>query len=123
MKTLIVILSLVFVLGCSNPYKAQFEALQTSYQQGEISANDYFSRLNELQALDLQQRQALAQAFSQAGRQLGNAADKVNQPSYYPAYAPATPSVTWISRESRRRGAGTLTTPGGQSYQYNYQEY
>jgi hypothetical protein len=123
MKLSLILLSLIVVFGCANPYKAQFEALQTSFNNGEISANDYFSRLNELQALDLQRRQNLAQAFSQAGYHLGNAANKINQPNEY-LVPTQTPPVVWISRERQypRSGSGTLTTPSGKSYNYNYRE-
>lgn len=123
MKLPLILLSLLLVFGCANPYKPQFEALRTAYLNGEISANDYFSRLNELQALDLQRRQALARAFSQAGYHLGNAANKINQPNDYPVQTLAPP-VVWISRDRQapRSGHGTITTPSGKSYDYNYRE-
>lgn len=123
MKPLIVLLSLALLLGCASPYKPQAEALHRAYQNGEISANDYFTRLTELETLELQRRQALGRAISQAGYHFGEAANKINQPAYY-APPCESPPVVWLNRAPQypRSGSGAITTPGGQTYKYHYRE-
>ena len=63
MKTLIIILTALLLLGCASPYQGQLDGLNAAYQRGDISASDYQARVNELIALDLQRRQAISNAF------------------------------------------------------------
>jgi hypothetical protein len=43
------------ISACASPYQAQRDAIKASYQRGELKANDYYARMNELEALELQQ--------------------------------------------------------------------
>ncbi len=45
----------LFIVACASPYQAQKEAIKASYQRGELKANDYYARMNELEALEQQQ--------------------------------------------------------------------
>lgn len=112
---LLVVLFILLFSGCISPYQGQANALTAAYQRGEISANDYQARINELQALDLQRRQAVAQAWQQgcnnmaaqyqtqqAQRNLMLQNYQMNRPSY---------------------SQGTIYTPSGQMYLYNSTNY
>lgn len=103
------ILAALLLSACASPYQGQANLLNQAYQNGQISANDYQARMTELQALDLQRRQAVSQAFMQAGQNMGN------RPQPYMAVAPnyRKPTNTY----------GTIYTPTGQTYQYNSTSY
>ena len=46
----------LFIAACASAYQEQREAIKASYQRGELKTNDYYARMNELEALEMQQR-------------------------------------------------------------------
>ena len=100
--------------ACVSPYQGQANALTQAYQRGEISANDYFARMNELKSLELQRQQLLG---SPQGNPFYNLQQSIaNRPVLQPYnmmqnYNP--PRTTY----------GTIYTPSGQMYQYNSTTY
>ncbi len=57
----------IFIAACASPYQEQRDAITASYQRGELKTNDYYARMNELEALEMQQRW-LAQQSQNAWR-------------------------------------------------------
>lgn len=116
MKTLILCLSLILLIAaCASPYQGQANALTQAYQNGQISANDYQARMTELQALDLQRRQAIAAYWQQGCQNLANNQYRRSdqQAAIMNSYQLRQPSTTY----------GTIYTPTGQMYQYNSTSY
>lgn len=68
MKTLIIAILALITIGCTSSYRA-------AYDRGEITAAQMYQ-------LELQNRQAMSQAFSQAGQYFQNqdAINRMNQP-------------------------------------------
>ena len=84
--------------GCTttSPYQAQADALSQAYENGHLTYNEYVARYNELQQLDFQRRQAIAQSWRNAAQSFQN-----SQP---------------------RRGYGSSYNIGNYRY-YNWTEY
>ena len=123
MMTLISMISLVLLTGCEtvSPYQQQADQLQQAYNAGLISANDYYTRLNELQALDLQRRQAMASAFMQANYQ--NQQWQMQQQQLQQQRNQQQQQMMWqnINNTRSRSGSGTVNGPNG-TYFYNWNE-
>jgi hypothetical protein len=54
---------LLSLSGCASPYQGQANELAAAYQRGELTADQYHSQLTSLEALDLQRRANISQAF------------------------------------------------------------
>lgn len=83
MKTcLVLIIAIMVMAGCVSPYRTQAQAMQAAYQRGEITADQFYSGISQLEALELQRRQAVSQAFFQAGAnvQRQEAINQLNRP-------------------------------------------
>ena len=55
-----------FLPACASPYQPQANAMTAAYQRGDMSAADYHANMTQLQALDLQRRQELANRIQRA---------------------------------------------------------
>lgn len=102
------------ICACVSPYQGQANALNQAYQRGQISASDYHARMTELRALDFQQRQAADQATQQIFQNMANS----YQPNYLPPLQPMP-----VNPPRSTSGYGTITSPTGQMYMYNYNQY
>ncbi len=71
-KFLVLTIICLATCACVSPYQGQANALNQAYQRGQISTSDYHARMNELQALDLQYRQATDQAMQQSFQNMAN---------------------------------------------------
>jgi hypothetical protein len=109
MKTILFLIVLLAFLGCASPYQKQAQELRRAYLNGELSANDYFLRLNELQALDQQRRARIADAVSDAGKSLSHINEHLHR----------SPTIVYPLSKSRS-GSGTITDPSGRVYYYQY---
>jgi len=101
------------ICSCVSPYQGQANALNRAYQQGRISTSDYHARMTELQNLDLQSRQAADQSIQQSFQNMANQPRSRSVMVPAPAYQPP----------GSRSGYGTITSPNGQMYMYNYNQY
>ena len=110
------ILAALLLSACVSPYQGQANLLNQAYQNGQISANDYQARMTELESLDLQRRQANAQAWQNVGRSM----------QAYSAQRAAQPPMQIYNPPPRQMPVntyGTIYTPTGQTYQYNSTTY
>jgi hypothetical protein len=107
----VAITCLLCLSGCmtTSPYQQQADALGQSYNAGLITANEYFARMNELQALDLQHRQNVVNACMQINAQ-------------YQQQQMQRAQQRQQILNNFRTGSGTIYGPNG-SYQYNWTEY
>lgn len=109
MKTIIILTAFLAFLGCASPYQKQAQELRRAYENGEISANDYFTHLYELQVLDQQRRARIADAVSDAGKSLSHINEHLHR----------SPTIVYPLNNSRS-GSGTVMTPNGRVYYYQY---
>lgn len=116
---LFILLSLMIfclaITACVSPYQGQANALTQAYQRGEISANDYNARMTDLQALDLQRRQAVAQAWQQGCQNISN--------NMQQQQAQRQMMLQNMQYNRPTSTYGTIYTPTGRMYQYNSTTY
>jgi hypothetical protein len=74
-----IVLSALTCVGCVSPYQQHANILKQAYLRGDISSEEYQVRFAELQLLDFQWRQALANSFRQVGQ-------TYQQQTYQPSY-------------------------------------
>ena len=100
--------------GCTgSPYQTekQAKALDDAYANGSISANDYFARKNELMQIRSQQDAATMQYLGTMQEQQLQRQQLQQQQGPQP-----------LNRLGGRSGHGTITGPGWETYQFNYQD-
>jgi len=99
MKTLVIIF-LLLIAGCMTPLQRQSQALNAAYQRGEISASDYYARMNELEAINQANWRNLST----------NLMNFKMQPTQLPPLQPL---------QIRQNRSGYIMGPGGQMYFYS----
>lgn len=70
MRIIAICLLVLAFIGCASPYVNQAEQLKAAYERGELSTNEYYARMHELQALDLQWRANISQGLSDMQRSM-----------------------------------------------------
>ncbi len=104
MKALVIVF-LLLMAGCITPLQRQAQFLNAAYRSGEISAGDYYARMNELQAIQAQNQASLGAALINYG-----AIRSLSPPPYQMQVAPIP--------QLQQQRSGWITGPRGQTYFY-----